>query len=472
MIPTVPPTPPPADPFARYGGHVLRLDELSKYGGYSLPPATPLQLQFPYKMQGLFQPMRYKVLEGGRGSAKSWSAARALIVTSMQRKVRILCARQHQNTIADSVHKLLADQIAAMGLGPWFRVTKTGIRGSNGSEFIFIGLGDLAQANNRTKIKSFESIDICWVEEAESITDETWQVLIPTIRKAGSEIWVVYNPNLEKDATYQRFHRNPPPNAFVVQINWNENPWLSKELLDEKNYLFRVDPEAAEHVWNGKLKQHAEATIFRGKYVVENFDTPEDVRYFHGIDWGFANDPLVMERCYITTVGLEGRPEDRGEHLWINGETWGIGVEINEMVGPTAGARIETSNGPGRLFAFEKLPTYRKWPVKADNARPELISYVKAKGIPIKPADKWKGSVEDGIAHLRGFVKIHIHKDNCPHMAEEASLYRWKVDKANGEILPEPVDMHNHCWDAIRYALDGYIKRRGSGSVWAKCAQN
>lgn len=467
MIPHVPP-PPPADPFARYGGHVLRVDPLATYGGFSMPPATRLQLQFPAKMQVLFRPFRYKVGEGGRGSAKSWSFARALLIVGMQRKVRIMCAREVQNTIADSVHKLLSDQIDAMGLRAWYRITQSSIRGVNGTEFLFVGLGDLAVAKNRTKIKSFESVDICWVEEAESITATTWEVLIPTIRKEGSEIWITYNPNLATDATYKRFHENPPPNAVVIRINWNENPWLSKVLLDEKDYLFRVDPEAAEHVWNGKLKQHAEATVFRGKYVLENFETPDKMRFYHGVDWGFAQDPLVLIRCYITTVGKEGRPEDRGEHLWIDQESWGIGVDIDQMVGPEAGARQHT----GRLYHFEKVPSYRRWPVKADSARPELISYVKNKGIAISAAEKWKGSVEDGVAHLRGFVKIHIHKENCPHMADEASLYRYEVDKNDARIiLPEIVDKHNHCWDAVRYALDGVIKRRGSGSVWAKCAQ-
>src|SRR5215831_14040891 len=266
-------------------------DPFGPYEGAMLPGPAPgvFLVDFHWKIADvLFHPARYKVLEGGRGGMKSWGTARALLVMSLQKKLRILCAREYMTSIEDSVYKLLRDQIESMNLAPWFQTTKQGIYAANGSEFIFVGLADMTQKMRRTKIKSFEGVDICWIEEAETITDDSWQLLIPTIRKPGSEIWIVYNPNLATDATYRRFHENPPPATIRGVLNWKDNLWISQELLMEKDHLYSVDPEAAAHVWDGELRKHAEAAIFRNKYVIHNFDTPEDARFYHGLDWGFA----------------------------------------------------------------------------------------------------------------------------------------------------------------------------------------
>lgn len=439
--------------FARVGGAE---DPLAAYGGGLLPVPSLHTIQFHEKLaDSLFVRSRYKVLEGGRGGMKSWGVARALLIMCLQRRMRILCAREFMTSIEDSVYKLLKDQIQAMGMEAWFTITKRGIHAYNGSEFIFIGLGDITQKQSRTKIKSFEAIDVCWVEEAETITDESWQLLIPTIRKRGSEIWIVYNPNLATDATYRRFHDNPPPGTIHVTLNWRDNLWMSPELVMEKDHLFRVDPEAAAHVWDGELRKHAEAAVFRGKYTVHNFVTPDDARFYHGVDWGFANDPTVMVRMFITG-------SYPNEELWVDREAWGIGVEINEL------AQNPTFEGakPG---LFDKIPTSRTWPVKADSARPEHISYLRRNAaMNITPAEKWDGSVVDGIKHIRGFSQVHIHKDNCPRTADEFRLYSYKVDRMTGEVLPIIVDKHNHCCDGIRYALDDFIQRRGTNEVWKR----
>ena len=439
--------------FTKYGGSD---DPLAAYGGGLVPTPSPYTIQFHEKVAGvLFDKARYKVLEGGRAGMKSWAVARALLVLCLQKRIRILCAREFMTSIEDSVYKLLKDQIAQMGMGAWFTVTKRGIQAYNGSEFIFIGLGDVTQKQSRTKIKSFEAVDICWVEEAETITDESWQLLIPTIRKAGSEIWIVYNPNLSSDATYKRFHLNPPPGTIHVNMNWRDNLWMSAELLMEKDHLFAVDPEAAAHVWDGELRKHAEAAVFRGKYTVHNFETPAEARFFHGVDWGFAMDPTVMVRMFIT-----GQPPY--EDLWIDREAWAVNAEINELV-----------SNPTDPFAkpglFDKIETCRTWPVKADSARPEHISYLRRNAaMNIAPAEKWDGSIVDGIKHLRGFSQIHIHKDQCPHTAEDFRLYSYKVDRMTSEVLPVIVDKHNHSPDAIRYALDDFIQRRGVAQMWAR----
>jgi phage terminase large subunit len=155
--------------------------------------------------------------------------------------------------------------------------------GRNGSEFIFAGI-----RKDIEKVKSTEGIDICWVEEAEKVSKRSWEVLIPTIRKDGSEIWVTFNPDEETDPTYQRFVVNPPPDAEVVEINWRDNPWFPEVLRKEKDYLFKVDPEAAEHVWEGKCNTRSDAQIFAGKYIIEEF-TPENWHGpYYGLDFGFA----------------------------------------------------------------------------------------------------------------------------------------------------------------------------------------
>ena len=160
--------------------------------------AAIAKAEFPAKTQCLFLPerSRYRVLYGGRGGAKSWAVARALLIKAAKSPLRILCAREFQTSIRDSVHKLLSDQIVALGLIELFEITQAAIRGVNGSEFAFVGL-----KNNVANVKSYEGIDICWVEEAQTVSRNSWNVLIPTIRKEGSEIWITFNPELETDET-------------------------------------------------------------------------------------------------------------------------------------------------------------------------------------------------------------------------------------------------------------------------------
>ena len=178
-----------------------------------------MRIKFPPSFQPLFRRSRYKNFHGGRGSGKSVNVARALILHAYQDKKRILCCREIQNTIRDSVHKLIADQIEIMGLSPWFEVTQSAIRGLNGSEFIFKGLRFDPQG-----IKSTEGIDICWIEEAQTVSENSWSILIPTIRKEGSEIWLTWNPLEENSPTYQRFIESPPPDCISVEVNYYDNP--------------------------------------------------------------------------------------------------------------------------------------------------------------------------------------------------------------------------------------------------------
>lgn len=217
-----------------------------------------LEIGFPEKLRCLLQEKsRYKILFGGRGGSKSWGAARALLILGNQNKLRILCAREHQKSIKDSVLKLLADQIKELHLENFYEVQQTIIKGRNGTEFGFEGL-----RFNVNNIKSWEGADICWVEEAQTVSDSSWDILIPTIRKPESEIWMTLNPILEIDATYQRFIMDPPPNSILVKINWSDNKWFPEVLRQEMETLRRRDPIKARNIWDGECRASIDGAIY------------------------------------------------------------------------------------------------------------------------------------------------------------------------------------------------------------------
>ena len=283
----------------------------------------------------------------------------------------------------------------------------------------------------------------CWVEEAQSTSEHSWMVLIPTIRKEDSKFLVSFNTGEVKDPTYQRFVVNPPADCITKKISYRDNPYFPEVLEKERQYLQRVDFDAYQNIWEGEPLSISNATIFKGKYRVDTFETREDERIFHGSDWGFSNDPTTLMRCFI-----------RDNKLYIDYEAYGIGVEMDEI--PT-------------LFR-NTVPTADKWMIKADNSRPETISYLrKQHGLNVTPAKKWQGSVEDGISYMKKFEEIIIHP-RCTHMIEEMKSYSYKQDAKTGEVLPIIIDKNNHCIDAVRYALDGYIHGKTSFSdfVWGR----
>lgn len=385
------------------------------------------RVEFARPFEALFSPSRYKVFYGGRGGAKSWAFARALLLMAAARPLRILCAREFQVSIADSVHRLLSDQIEAMGLQDKFTVQQNSITSCCSSLFLFKGI-----RKNIREIKSLEGIDVCWVEEAESVSKESWEILIPTIRKQDSEIWVGFNPGTADDDTYKRFVLAPPEGALVRKVGWQDNPWFPATLRAEMEYCRRKDADAFAHIWGGEPLTISEAQVFKGCYVVEPFDTPEDAEFRHGADWGFARDPDVLVRCFV-----------RDNVLFVDQESYGVGVELDDIPA-----------------LYDAIPTSRKWPIKADNSRPETISHVRRKGFSISAAAKWGGSVQDGLAVIKGFERIVVHP-RCKHTADEMRLYSYKVDRVTNDVLPILMDSNNHCIDALRYALDGYIKGRG-----------
>ena len=306
-----------------------------------------------------------------------------------------------------------------------FKITDKSITSTAGAEFLFKGL-----RLNIQEVKSTEGIDRCWVEEAQTVSAESWQTLAPTIRKPGSEVWITFNPGEDKDPTFQRYVVNADPSWVVRKVGWEDNPWFPEVLDIERRRDLAVDPEAYDWIWNGHCRKISEAVIFRNRVSVEAFETASDARLHFGADWGFANDPSALVRCWV-----------KDETLFIDYEAFGFGVEIDRL----------------KDEIFDQVPGADTWPIKADSARPETISYVRRQGFNIAAADKWPGSVEDGVEHLRGFKRIVVH-ERCKHIAQEFRLYSYKVDRVSGDVLPVIADKHNHGIDALRYALDGYIK--------------
>ena len=397
-----------------------------------------MDLKIPKKFRFLLeQKARYKVVYGGRGGAKSESIARAILTLALKPRIlfdkdsiRILCCREYQSSIADSVHRLLVDIIKKYELFNYFTITKANILSSNGSLFIFKGI-----SNDPQQLKSTVGIDLCFVEEAEKVSSISWDYLTPTIRNPNSEIWVGFNPNQREDPTYQMFVEKPLPDSICVKVNYYDNQYFEDTpLLNEMLYDKENNPELYQNKWEGNVKQISDAVIFKDKFVCKHFETPKSIfqnRFFYGIDWGFSNDPFAVIRCFISD-----------NELYIDYEAGGIGIEMEQYTG-----------------LIDTLPDSKKWTIYADNARPESISYVRRQGYDILACKKGEGSVEGGIAYLRNFKMINIHT-RCKQLYNEMCLYSYKVDKLTNEPLITPIDKYNHYIDALRYALSPYIKQK------------
>lgn len=392
--------------------------------------SATLDIQTPRAFVPLLAPARYKGAWGGRGSGKSHFFAEALVEKCvLEPGTRFVCIREIQKSLEQSVKRLIEDKIEALGLGRKFRVLDKEIQTPGDGIIIFQGM----QNHTAESIKSLEGYAGAWVEEAQSLSARSLRLLRPTIRLPNSELWFSWNADSPDDPVDQLL-RGPDriQDAAVVRVNWRDNPWFPDVLEEERRLDLARDKDEYDHVWEGGYVTISDAIIFRNRVAVESFDTPPDARFFHGADWGFSQDPTVLIRCFV-----------RDDCLYVDQEAFGHGVELDDTPA-----------------LFDSISTARKWPIKADNARPETISHIKRRGFNIAPAAKWSGSIEDGIACLKGFRRIIVH-ERCVHVAKEFRLYSFKVDRVTGDILPVIVDRWNHGIDALRYALDGYIKGRG-----------
>jgi len=347
-----------------------------------------------------------------------------------QKPLRILCAREIQKSIKTSVKQLLEDKIKLLGLEWFYQVTLTGIVGRNGTQFLFEGL-----RTNPESIKSMEGIDIVWVEEASTVSQASIDLLVPTIRKPGSELWFSWNPRLKTDPVDAMFRGEdgPPPRTIMFCANFTENPWFPEVLREEMEWDRKRDPDKYAHIWLGQYRRNSEAAVFKN-WRIDEMTVPPDVTPYYGADWGFSVDPTVLVKCYL----IDKRT------LYIEAEVYKVGCEIDHTPA-----------------LFSKIPGAKRWPIRADSARPETISYMNRNGWNIVGATKGPGSIEDGIAFLQS-VDIIVHP-SCKHCIDELTLYSYKLDKLTQEVLPELEDKENHVIDALRYALEEARKALAGG---------
>jgi phage terminase large subunit len=381
-----------------------------------------LQIQTPRVFEPLLHPARYKGAWGGRGSGKSHFFAELLIEDCIREKIDAVCLREVQKSLKFSVKKLLESKIQSMNAGDYFEVQNEQIKSKKGGVIIFQGMQD----HTSDSIKSLEGFKRAWFEEAQSASQRSLDLLRPTIRAPGSELWFSWNPNLSTDPIDVLLRGdNPPPGSTIVKANYKDNPWLPEELLVEMEYDKGRDPDKYAHIWLGEYQRNSEARVFRN-WKIEEFERPEGTIYRLGADWGFAVDPSVLIRCSID-----------GNRLYVDYEAHAIGCEIVNLP-----------------ELFLSIPEAEKWPITADSSRPETISHMQKNGFPrIRPAIKGSGSIEDGIEWLKSF-DIVVHP-RCTHTIDELTMYSYKTDPLTGTVVPILEDKNNHVIDALRYACEG-----------------
>lgn len=381
-----------------------------------------LVIETPRVFLPLLKPARYKGAWGGRGAAKSHFFAELMIEENCCAQQDNVCLREVQRSLEFSVKKLLETKIASLNVGQYFDVQDKRILTQQGGVIIFEGL----QNHTAESIKSLERFKRAWVEEAQSLSQRSLDILRPTIREPDSELWFSWNPNQPTDPVDALLRcENPPPDSVVVKTNYCDNPWFPDVLKAEMEYDRKRDPDKYAHIWLGEYQTFSEARVFKN-WKVEEFERPLGTIHRLGADWGFAIDPSVLIRCDI-----------EGNRLYVDHEAYMIGCEIMQLPD-----------------LFDRVPDARKWFITADSARPETISYMQKNGYPkMNRATKGPGSVEEGIAFLQSF-DIIVHP-RCVHTIDELSMYRYKTDPLTGKVLPLLEDKNNHVIDALRYACEG-----------------
>lgn len=400
-----------------------------------------MQVAFPVKLQPvLTSKKRYIVLHGGRGSGKSWAVAQHLVLKAIQSPIRVLCTREIQKSIQDSVLQLLADTIDRLGLRPFFDVQKTQILGKNGSRFLFEGL-----RSNVTKIKSIEGVNLVWVEEAEAVTHTSWETLVPSIRTPGSQIIVTFNPNDELDDTYRRFITEPPPDSLVIQINWRDNPWFPDVLEKERLHLKAMNTELYEHVWEGNCYSNKDGSYYAkiiNPHQCLDFETDPKLPVHTAWDLGVSDSTAIWFFQYSPggQMRFVHSYEAHGEglqhyisylHDWRDRNQIVYGkhiaphdIRVREL--GTGKSRFETAQSMGITF----------------DIAPQM-------------------SLEDGIQAVRSMLPVCWFNSDmergCLGGLRALRRYRKEFDEVKGVYKQRPLhDASSHYADAMRYAAIGY----------------
>lgn len=395
---------------------------------------TEAQIVLPEKLVPVFTPARgevqYRGAHGGRGSGKSFNFAKMAAIWGYTEPLRILATREYQGSIKESFYAELKSAIMSeTWLSNAYEIGSDYIKGKNGTEFIFMGL-----RRSINSIRSLAQIDLTIVEEAEDVPDASWLMLEATVfRRPKSELWAIWNPRLRGSPVDLRFRVHPPKNGIFVEMNYMDNPFFPAglETLRSREEQ-RLDHDTYAHVWEGAYLTNSNAQVYNGKWKVSEFEPgPDWDGPYQGGDFGFSQDPLAAVRCWIFD-----------ETLFVEYEAGAVGLQLDDT--PS--------------FLDFHIPGWSSYVSRWDNARPESIAHFTRNGMArAEAADKWPGSVEDGIQFIRSFKHVVIHP-RCTNTIKEMKTYSYKVDRYTGDILPVIIDANNHYMDAMRYALAPIIR--------------
>jgi len=400
---------------------------------------TSLQIQTPRWALPLLhgengQP-RYRGAKGGRASGKSHFFAEAVIERQlMNPNSRVVCIREVQRSLKFSAKQLLEDKINALGVDHMFEIQTTEIKNLKGhGVIIFQGMQD----HTADSIKSLEGFDLAWCEEAQSLSKRSIELLDPTMRKEGAEIWFSWNPRQPSDAVEEVFNTNP--NSQLVHVNYDDNPFVPNAMVELAEVAKQRDFERYSHIWLGGYEVVNDAQVFHDKWSIEDFEPVQGWQGpYLGVDFGFRPDPLVAVKCWV-----------HDENLYIEKEAYGVGIEIDN-----------THN-----FITKIIPEFDRYTCRADSAEPKTISYLQRHGFPrMEGVKKWPNSIQEGIRFIRGFKSVII-APSCKGAIDDFRLYSHKVDKLSGDIMPDIIDANNHAPDAVRYAIAPLIKAQASGKM-------
>ena len=404
--------------------------------------------QYPEIFQPFLEPHRYKVAEGGRGGAKSHFFANMVVHNVFLYGKRVLCCREVQLSIKESVKQLIQDKIETQGLSEYFIIKDTEILcRANDGKISFAGLRQQGQTRSAAdNLKSYEGYDICWIEEAQTVSKMSLDLILPTIRKQKSEFWFSYNRKHKDEPVHNRFVDSEyiPQDTVHIYVNWWDNPWFK----DSPLYPLMLSDKANNvddyrHIWCGLPAEISEASIFTN-WEVREFETPPFVQFKFGADWGFSPDPCVLLRSFADWNKME---------LYIDYSVFKTGLDPVQIV----------------RELFSTIPEAKANKTIADSARPEIISLLNKNGYRTVGAKKGPGSIEAGCDWLKQW-RIIIHprcqkKKNDKEkedIVDEFKKYSRKVDRATGVVLPDIVDQYNHAIDALRYAWEKEIRQKNT----------
>lgn len=410
---------------------------------------SSVDILIPPKLIPLFTQdgLRYLVSRGGRGSAKTrtfakMTAIKGYIAAESGQSGVILCGREYMNSLSDSSMEEIKEAIRSEPfLDNYYEMGENYIRTKNRKvEYIFAGL-----RHNLDSIKSKARVILSWIDEAETVSEIAWQKLLPTVRESGSQIYVTYNPEKRDSPTNVRFgdpeiidDETGKIIGMCVEMNYIDNPWFPEVLDVERRRDKRtLTPEKYNWIWNGDYLENSEAQIFANKYIVADFEPVPHLwdGPYQGLDFGFAADPMAFVKVWIYN-----------RVLYIEYDCSEVGLESDHMPN----------------YIMTRIPNVNAVSTRADNSRPETISYLVRHGMSrVVACEKGKGSVEDGIAFIQSFEKVVIHS-RCVGTKEEFDKYSYKVDRLTGDVLPIILDKWNHHIDALRYALEPIMKSRGN----------